>query len=160
MKNMNKKRSLSVLCAALLLGSGHLMAEDVYNWRSERGVNTYSDVPRNLRPQSSNIVNVRTQTSRPAAAPPSQQQNQLPQIQGGQGEISAADLRAAANRVAEEEARKLEEENRKVREQNEATQASNCNVAKLNLQYAQTARVENRDQLVQQYQNNVNAYCK
>lgn len=158
--NMNKKTSLSVLCAVLLLAGGHSLAEDVYNWRSERGVSTYSDVPRNLRQEGSNIVNVRTQTSRPAAAPAGQQQNQLPQIQEGQGEVSAADLRAAANRAAEDEAKKLEEENRKVREQNEAIQASNCNAAKLNLQYAQTARVENRDQLIQQYQNNVNAYCK
>lgn len=156
---MNKKTPLTVLCAALLTFSGSLMAEDVYNWRNARGNNTYSDVPRNLRQEGSNILNVRTQTTRPAAAPAGQNQNQMPQINGNQGEISAADLQAAANQKAIEENKAAEEENRKLREQNEATRVSNCNVAKLNLQHAQTARTNNREQLIQQYQNNVNTYC-
>ncbi len=157
---MNKKTSITALCAAaLMMVSGSLLAEDVYNWRGERGTNTYSDVPRNLRPEGSNILNVRTQTTRPAAVPAGQQQNQLPQIQGNQGEVSAADLQAQANQKAQEESKVAEEENRRVREENEAIKTSNCNVAKLNLQHAQTARIENRDQLIQQYQNNVNTYC-
>ncbi len=141
-----------------MLFSGSLMAEDVYQWNSGR-VSTYSDVPKNLTPATSNIVNVRTQTSRPAAAPPSQQQNQLPQVQNNNGEISAADLQAMANQKQMEENQATEAANRKVQEQNEAARASNCNVAKINLQHAQTARIQNREQLIQQYQSNVNQYC-
>ncbi|MBH5330119.1 DUF4124 domain-containing protein [Eikenella sp. S3360] len=155
---MNKKLSLLAACAAAMLFSGSLMAEDVYEWKTGR-VSNYSDVPRNLTPATSNIVNVRTQTSRPAAAPVSQQQNQLPQVQNNTGEISAADLQAMANQKQMEENKATEDANRKVQEQNEAARASNCNVAKLNLQHAQTARIQNREQLVQQYQNNVNQYC-
>ena len=46
-----------------------------------------------------------------------------------------------------------------LREENEAARASACSTAKINLQHAQTARIQNREQLVQQYQNNVNQYC-
>ena len=58
-----------------------------------------------------------------------------------------------------EENRARDESNRKVQEQNDAIRASNCNAARINLQHAQTARVQNREQLVQQYQINVNQYC-
>ena len=154
---MNKKLTLLAACAATMLFSGSLMAEDVYQWNGRSP--TYSDVPKNLIPASSNIVNVRTQTSRPAVAPPGQQQNQLPQVQNNNGEISAADLQAMANQKQMEENQAREEANRKVIEDNNAARASNCNVAKINLQYAQTARIQNREQLIQQYQNNVNQYC-
>ena len=154
---MNKKLTLLAACAATMLFSGSLMAEDVYQWNGRSP--TYSDVPKNLIPASSNIVNVRTQTSRPAVAPPGQQQNQLPQVQNNNGEISAADLQAMANQKQMEENQAREESNRKVIEDNNAARASNCNVAKINLQYAQTARIQNREQLVQQYQSNVNQFC-
>ena len=155
---MNKKLTLLAACAATMLFSGSLMAEDVYEWKTGR-VSNYSDVPRNLTPATSNIVNVRTQTSRPAVAPPGQQQNQLPQVQNNNGEISAADLQVMANQKQMEENQAREEANRKVIEDNKAARASNCNVAKINLQHAQTARIQNREQLIQQYQNNVNQYC-
>ena len=58
-----------------------------------------------------------------------------------------------------EENKAIEDANRKVREENEAARASACSTAKINLQHAQTARIQNREQLVQQYQNNVNQYC-
>ena len=154
---MNKKLTLLAACAATMLFSGSLMAEDVYQWHGRSP--TYSDVPKNLVPATSNIVNVRTQTSRPAVAPVGQQQNQLPQVQNNNGEISAADLQAMANQKQMEENQAREEANRKVIEDNKAARASNCNVAKINLQHAQTARIQNREQLVQQYQNNVNQYC-
>ena len=63
------------------------------------------------------------------------------------------------NQKQMEENQAREESNRKVIEDNNAARASNCNVAKINLQYAQTARIQNREQLIQQYQNNVNQYC-
>lgn len=155
---MNKKLTLLAACAATMLFSGSLMAEDVYEWKTGR-VSNYSDVPRNLTPATSNVVNVRTQTSRPAVAPPGQQQNQLPQVQNNNGEISATELQAMAAQKQLEENRARDESNRKVQEQNDAIRASNCNAARINLQHAQTARVQNREQLVQQYQINVNQYC-
>ena len=154
---MNKKLTLLAACAATMLFSGSLMAEDVYQWNGRSP--TYSDVPKNLVPATSNIVNVRTQTSRPAVAPPGQQQNQLPQVQNNNGEISATELQAMAAQKQLEENRARDESNRKVQEQNDAIRASNCNAARINLQHAQTARVQNREQLVQQYQINVNQYC-
>ena len=154
---MNKKLTLLAACAATMLFSGSLMAEDVYQWHGRSP--TYSDVPKNLVPATSNIVNVRTQTSRPAVAPPGQQQNQLPQVQNNNGEISATELQAMAAQKQLEENRARDESNRKVQEQNDAIRASNCNAARINLQHAQTARVQNREQLVQQYQINVNQYC-
>ena len=154
---MNKKLTLLAACAATMLFSGSLMAEDVYHWNGRSP--TYSDVPKNLVPATSDIVNVRTQTSRPAVAPVGQQQNQLPQVQNNNGEISAADLQAMANQKQMEENQAREEANRKVIEDNKAARASNCNVAKINLQHAQTARIQNREQLIQQYQSNVNQFC-
>ena len=154
---MNKKLTLLAACAATMLFSGSLMAEDVYQWNGRSP--TYSDVPKNLIPASSNIVNVRTQTSRPAVAPAGHQQNQLPQVQNNNGEISAADLQAMTNQKQMEENQAREEANRKVIEDNNAARASNCNVAKINLQHAQTARIQNREQLIQQYQSNVNQFC-
>ena len=154
---MNKKLTLLAACTATMLFSGSLMAEDVYHWKGRSP--TYSDVPKNLVPATSNIVNVRTQTSRPAVAPPGQQQNQLPQVQNNNGEISATELQAMAAQKQLEENRARDESNRKVQEQNDAIRASNCNAARINLQHAQTARVQNREQLVQQYQINVNQYC-
>lgn len=154
---MNKKLTLLAACAATMLFSGSLMAEDVYHWKGRSP--TYSDVPRNLVPATSNIVNVRTQTSRPAVAPAGHQQNQLPQVQNNNGEISATELQAMAAQKQLEENRARDESNRKVQEQNDAIRASNCNAARINLQHAQTARVQNREQLVQQYQINVNQYC-
>ncbi len=154
---MNKKLTLLAACAATMLFSGSLMAEDVYHWNGRSP--TYSDVPKNLVPATSNIVNVRTQTSRPAVAPPGHQQNQLPQVQNNNGEISAADLQAMANQKQLEENKAIEDANRKVREENEAARASACSTAKINLQHAQTARIQNREQLVQQYQSNVNQFC-
>lgn len=156
-RQMNKKLTLLAACAATMLFSGSLMAEDVYQWHGRSP--TYSDVPKNLVPATSNIVNVRTQTSRPAVAPPGQQQNQLPQVQNNNGEISATELQAMAAQKQLEENRARDESNRKVQEQNDAIRASNCNAARINLQHAQTARVQNREQLVQQYQINVNQYC-
>ena len=154
---MNKKLTLLAACAATMLFSGSLMAEDVYHWNGRSP--TYSDVPKNLVPATSDIVNVRTQTSRPAVAPVGQQQNQLPQVQNNNGEISATELQAMAAQKQLEENRARDESNRKVQEQNDAIRASNCNAARINLQHAQTARVQNREQLVQQYQINVNQYC-
>ncbi len=154
---MNKKLTLLAACAATMLFSGSLMAEDVYQWNGRSP--TYSDVPKNLIPASSNIVNVRTQTSRPAVAPAGHQQNQLPQVQNNNGEISAAELQAMTNQKQMEENQAREEANRKVIEDNNAARASNCNVAKINLQHAQTARIQNREQLIQQYQSNVNQFC-
>ena len=122
---MNKKRTLLAACAATMLFSGSLMAEDVYHWNSRSP--TYSDVPRNLVPATSNIVN--------------------------------ADLQAMTNQKQMEENQAREEANRKVIEDNNAARASNCNVAKINLQHAQTARIQNREQLIQQYQSNVNQFC-
>ena len=156
-RQMNKKLTLLAACAATMLFSGSLMAEDVYQWNGRSP--TYSDVPKNLIPASSNIVNVRTQTSRPAVAPAGHQQNQLPQVQNNNGEISAAELQAMTNQKQMEENQAREEANRKVIEDNNAARASNCNVAKINLQHAQTARIQNREQLIQQYQSNVNQFC-
>ena len=104
-------------------------------------------------------VAVNDETSRPAVAPAGHQQNQLPQVQNNNGEISAADLQAMANQKQLEENKAIEDANRKVREENEAARTSACNTAKINLQHAQTARIQNREQLIQQYQNNVNQYC-
>lgn len=158
---MKHNISISILLASSLLVSGSLLAKEVYTWRGQSGVNSYSDVPRNLRQAGSGVVNIRTQTVTPIAppAPDGTSGNQLPQIQGNQGEVSAAELQAQANQRMLEENRQREEANRKTQEANAATKANNCNAAKVNLQYAQTARVENRDQLIRQFQDNVKQYC-
>lgn len=151
------KIQTAIVLLSALVSSGSLMAAETEVYRCQGS--SYSSVPTNLRKQGCEIVNLRTQTVRSAVPETAQQNNQLPQVNGNQGEISAADLQAAANRKAEEERKAQEEANRKQMEQNAATKASNCNVARMNLQHAQTARVENREQLIQQYQNNVNLYC-
>ncbi len=132
----------------LLLAAAQLSAAEVYTWRDQKGRTTYSDVPNRLQPARSNLLNVRTHSvSQPvqpqtAAQPDSiyEQQRQL------------NDKIAQANQ-------QIDEQNKKIEEANRQTNEDNCNAARLNRQFAETARSANRDALIQRYEADIGKYC-
>ncbi|MCP2039739.1 hypothetical protein L1281_000309 [Neisseria sp. HSC-16F19] len=148
-----------IFLAVLALGiSGTVAAQDVFNWRDSRGVSTYSDVPRNMTPAGTNIVNVRTQTSAPAIKPEA-----VPNDVGtAQQQGSLADQQAALSQKLAEQNKAVEEENKKIAEQNrlnaETTKQENCKRARLNRAAADSAR-SNQAELIQRYDADIRQYC-
>ena len=132
----------SLLLACTLCASAAFAAGDVYTWKGRNGGNSYSDVPRRLQPEHSGIVNIRTHSVSPAAVKPA----------SAAGTGSLAEQQAKLNKQVEEQNKKIEEENRQ-------RQEDNCKAARLNRQFAETARSNNREALIQRYESDVKRYC-
>lgn len=151
---MNMKKM--TLLAAVALGlSAVATAQDVYNWRDGKGVNNYSDVPRNMTPAGTNIINVRTQTSSPAIKP-----QVVPNDVGGSAnpEASLAEQQAALSQKLAEQNKAIEAENQKIAEQNRKDKEENCKRARLNRSMADSAR-SNQAELIQRYEADIQQFC-
>lgn len=149
--NMKMTKTMGALLLALALPVS-LQAQEVFNWRDGKGVNNYSDVPRNLQPNRSNILNVNTQTVRnpPPVAP----------VAGAvAASDSLADQQARLNQQIAEQNRKTEEQNRKIDEENKRNKEANCQRARLNRTAAESARAANRAELLARYDADVQQYC-
>lgn len=150
---MNMKK-MALLAAAAVGMSGSVAAQDVFNWRDSRGVSTYSDVPRNMTPAGTNIVNVRTQTSSPAVKPPP-----VPNDVGGTAsQASLAEQQAALSQQIAEQNKNIEAENQKIAEQNRKNQEENCKRARMNRAMADSAR-SNQAELIRRYDADIQQYC-
>ena len=147
-ENNMKTASLSLLAAALLtIAAGASAAESVYTWKNGKGSTSYSDVPQGLKPGKSSTMNIRTHSvSRPAA-------------QENEAELTPEERQAKANEQILAKNKQIEEQNKKIEEENRRNKEDNCRIARLNHQSAQSARVANRAQLVNNYQNDINKYC-
>ena len=129
-----KKSSLSLFLLGVLYAAGAMAGNNVYTWKSGSGSTSYSDTPNRLQPERSNIVNIRTRNVTPAVAKPEHAQ---------EGTLS-------------EQQAKL---NEKIEEANRQNKEDNCRIARVNRQFAESARTANRDDLIKQYQGDINKYC-
>lgn len=143
----------SAILLALVLGlSTAAGAKEVFNWKSSRGVNTYADVPKDLKPSQSNLLNVRahtvTQTTAAAVAP---------EAQMASGSISDQQMKLSEQVAAQNKA--IEEKNRQIEAQNRKQQEDNCKAARLNRSIAESARSNNRDALLARYDADIQKFC-
>ena len=143
-----KLSALSVLAAAVLCSSGALAADSVYTWKNGKG-NSYSDTPNRLQLDRSNVMNIRTHSVSPAAVKPA----------SAAGTGSLAEQQAKLNDQIAMQNKQVEEQNKKIEEENRQRQEDNCKAARLNRQFAETARSNNREALIQRYESDVKRYC-
>ncbi|WP_239324802.1 DUF4124 domain-containing protein [Snodgrassella gandavensis] len=146
-----RHKILKISLAMVLTGSTIMAgAADVYTWRDKRGVTEYSDVPAQLTPAKTQRFNVRTQVSTPLAAP-------QPKAQADSD--SLAEQQAQLNRKIEEENKLRDEQNKKIEAQNKKARETACKTAQLNRKMADSLRTNNRDALVQRYDEDVRINC-
>lgn len=138
--------AFAAFCSALAAASS---AAEVYTWRNANGSTTYSDVPRRLQPAHAKLVNVRTHT---VYAPALQTASS-----GDEGSI--ADQQNRLNRKITETNKQIEAQNKKIAEENQSMKDDNCKAARLNRDYAESARTQNREALKQRYDADIAKYC-
>lgn len=131
------------VAVSLLLAAAPLSAA-VYTWKGADGRTNYSDSPPQLRVERTATMNVRTH------------QVYQPEIAAASAPMSEAEQ---LNSKIEEANRQIEAKNRKIEEENRQRMQENCQAARLNRQYAESARVANRDALVNRYNSDVNKFC-
>ena len=119
----------------------------VFTWK-DGGGNSYSDVPKQLHPDQSQIVNLRTRQTRPAAKP----------VKPAAEKIST-DMKEQEKDIAEKN-RQIEEEKKKVAEFERQNKEENCRISKMNLKSVGSSKAKNRDDLIRKYNNDVNKYCR
>ncbi|SSY70461.1 hypothetical protein [Alysiella crassa] len=141
---MMNLKTISAAVLALAISTSAMAADTVYVWRNGSS-NTYSDIPKNLRMDHANKMNVRTHNVRQAT-----------EVRHKEPE-SLAERRLALAQEAAERDKKLEDENKRIMETNAKIKQENCAQARSNLSLAQNAR--NRDQLVPKYTQDVSKYC-
>ncbi|MDO5640194.1 MAG: DUF4124 domain-containing protein [Neisseria sp.] len=137
--------------AATMLASAQLPAAEVFTWKNSNGANTYSDVPRNLKPAHANMVNVRTRSVTPAA--PAQ-----PAAPADGGNSLADQQKQLSDEIARQN-KQVEEQNKKIDEENRLQKEANCKTARMNRQFAESARISNRAALLQRYDNDIAQFC-
>ena len=147
---MNK--NLLLLTVALSV-SASLSAKEVFNWKDSRGVNTYSDVPRNLQPAQSNLMNVNTQTVTQAVPPAA-----TPGEQAASGSIAEQQLQLSQQIAAQNKA--IEANNKKIEDANRQQKEDNCKAARLNRAAAEGARTENRAAFLARYDADIQKFCQ
>ncbi|HEZ2935616.1 TPA: DUF4124 domain-containing protein [Neisseria meningitidis] len=118
----------------------------VFTWK-DGGGNSYSDVPKQLHPDQSQILNLRTRQTKPAVKPkPTVDQN------AGSAKENEKDI-AEKNRQLEEEKKRIAETERQNKEEN-------CRISKMNLKAVGNSNAKNKDDLIRKYNNAVNKYCR
>lgn len=123
-------------------------AGSVYTWRNANGNPTYSDAPQRLQPARSSTMNVRTHTvHRPATPAVEQPENPI------------AEQQNRLNQKITEANKQIEAQNKKIAEENQAMKDDNCKAARLNRDYAESARTNNREALKQRYDADIGKYC-
>ena len=143
-----KKSSLSLFLLGVLYAAGAMAGNNVYTWKSGSGSTSYSDTPNRLQPERSNIVNIRTRNVTPAVAKPENTQ-----------EGTLSEQQAKLNEKILAQNKQVEEQNKKVEEENRKNKEDNCRIARVNRQFAESARTVNRDDLIKHYQSDINKYC-
>lgn len=146
-----KKSVLSTLMVTLLLGAvATLSAQEVFSWRDSRGYNAYSDTPRHLQPAKTRMFNVRTQT---VSAPVKTA------AQSASGPDSLTDQQAKLSQQIAERNKAIEAKNKKIEANNKKRNEAGCKAARLNRQIAEGARTNNREALLQRYDQDIQQFC-
>ena len=132
-----------------LFASAQLSAAEVFTWKNSNGTTAYSDVPRNLKPAQAGTVNVRTRSVTPAPAQPAANAN---------GQSLADQQKQLGEQIAQQN-KQVEEQNKKIEEENRIQKEANCKTARMNRQFSETARVNNRDELKARYDADIAKFC-
>lgn len=93
-------------------------------------------------------MNIRTRNVTPAVAKPENAQ-----------EGTLSEQQAKLNEKILAQNKQVEEQNKKVEEENRKNKEDNCRIARVNRQFAESARTANRDDLIKHYQSDINKYC-
>ncbi|WP_165090988.1 DUF4124 domain-containing protein [Neisseria yangbaofengii] len=145
---MKTTLTYTLLTLCLSFTAATASTNSVYTWRNTNGTATYSDVPHRLQPARSNTMNVRTHTvyqpAKAAAPAPNE------------GSIAEQDQ---LNQRITEANKQIEAQNQKIAENNQAMKDDNCKAARLNRDYAESARANNREALKQRYDADISKYC-
>ena len=134
-----------LLGSLLVSGSVSAASSEVYRWKEKSGVNAYSDVPYQLKPTASTTINIRTNK----VTPPANSTVQPASV------TTVGDPNATPS-LAEQQARVSEQ----IEEQNKQAAEANCKTAQMNLSFAQNARTDKREALIQRFNQEVAKYCK
>lgn len=138
---MKKISALLVLTALTSVA----IADDnitIYNWKTAKGSNAYSDIPNNLKISGSNIVNVRTGT----VTPPAVEERRIP--------ANAMEAQQMANEMIAAENKRAQEAHAK---QVQETREENCKAARMNRANVENAR--NKDELIPRFDAEIAKYC-
>ena len=141
-----------LLGSLLVSGSVSAASSEVYRWKEKSGVNAYSDVPYQLKPTASTTINIRTNK----VTPPANSTVQPASV------TTVGDPNAAPS-LAEQQARvseQIAQQNKEAEKQNKQAQEANCKTAQMNLSFAQNARTDKREALIQRFNQEVAKYCK
>ena len=148
-----------LLGSLLVSGSVSAASSEVYRWKEKSGVNAYSDVPYQLKPTDTTIINIRTNkvtppvnsTVQPASVTTVGDPNATPSLAEQQARVS--------EQIAQQN-KEAEKRNKEIEEQNKQAQEANCKTAQMNLSFAQNARTDKREALIQRFNQEVAKYCK
>ena len=138
-----------ILLLSVLFIGAHAGANEVFSWKNPSGSTSYSDVPRNLQPAQVNRMNVRTHSvTRPPA----------PAAAAANPESLAEQQQKLGEQIARQN-KQIEEQNKRVEEENRRREEENCQAARINRQFAESARVNNRDALIARYDGDIAKFC-
>ena len=148
-----------LLGSLLVSGSVSAASSEIYRWREKSGVNTYSDVPYQLKPTASTTINIRTNKVTPPANSTVQPAS-VTTVGDPNATPSLADQQAKVNEQIVQQNKEAEKRNKEVEEQNKQIAEANCKTAQMNLSFAQNARTDKREALIQRFNQEVAKYCK
>ena len=148
-----------LLGSLLVSGSVSAASSEVYRWKEKSGVNAYSDVPYQLKPTASTTINIRTNKVTPPANSTVQPAS-VTTVGDPNATPSLADQQAKVNEQIAQQNKEAEKRNKEVEEQNKQIAEANCKTAQMNLSFAQNARTDKREALIQRFNQEVAKYCK
>ena len=146
-----------LLGSLLVSGSVSAASSEIYRWREKSGVNTYSDVPYQLKPTASTTINIRTNKVTPPANSTVQPAS-VTTVGDPNATPSLADQQAKVNEQIAQQNKEAEKRNKEVEEQNKQIAEANCKTAQMNLSFAQNARTDKREALIQRFNQEVAKY--
>ena len=148
-----------LLGSLLVSGSVSAASSEVYRWKEKSGVNTYSDVPYQLKPTASTTINIRTNKVTPPANATVQPAS-VTTVGDPNATPSLAEQQAKVNEQIAQQNKEAEKRNKEIEEQNKLAAEANCKTAQMNLSFAQSARTDKREALIQRFNQEVVKYCK
>ena len=148
-----------LLGSLLVSGSVSAASSEVYRWKEKSGVNAYSDVPYQLKPTASTTINIRTNKVTPPANATVQPAS-VTTVGDPNATPSLAEQQAKVNEQIAQQNKEAEKRNKEIEEQNKLAAEANCKTAQMNLSFAQSARTDKREALIQRFNQEVAKYCK
>lgn len=148
-----------LLGSLLVSGSVSAASSEVYRWKEKSGVNAYSDVPYQLKPAASTTINIRTNKVTPPANSTVQPAS-VTTVGDPNATPSLAEQQARVSEQIAQQNKEAEKRNKEIEEQNKQAQEANCKTAQMNLSFAQNARTDKREALIQRFNQEVAKYCK